>query len=102
LSVEVEKTGASSQFYDKFGIRYNTAQVFKLLWTKHPALYREKVKQASIQNWDMFLKFVNLLMNDTTYLLDESVTQLMEIHSIQQEITDQQHWEQLTAVSIIS
>ena len=99
-TLEVEKTGASSQFYDKFGIRYNTAQVLKLLWSKYPTLYRDKVKQASVQNWDMFLKFVNLLMNDTTYLLDESVTQLTEIHSIQAEISDKERWEQLAAVSL--
>ena len=33
-----------------------------------------------------FIKFVNLLMNDTTFLLDESLSSLKSIHDLQDEI----------------
>ncbi|KAJ3116866.1 hypothetical protein HK098_006463 [Nowakowskiella sp. JEL0407] len=38
------------------------------------------------RNVDFFVKFVNLLMNDTTYLLDESLAKLTEIRNIQNEM----------------
>jgi ubiquitin conjugation factor E4 B len=34
--LEVEQTGASSQFYDKFNIRYNISNIMKRIWS-HPA-----------------------------------------------------------------
>lgn len=42
---EVEQTGASSQFYDKFNIRYNISHIMKTLWN-HPA-HRAKLREAS-------------------------------------------------------
>lgn len=96
--VDVEKTGMSSQFYDKFGIRYNISQILKLLWNRFPHIYREAFKQESIKNWDMFVKFVNLLMNDTTYLLDESLHKLADIHSLQNEM-ESPSWSTLSDVS---
>ena len=35
---------------------------------------------------DSFVRFANLLMNDATFLLDESLTKLAEIHNIQNEM----------------
>lgn len=29
---DVERTGATSEFYDKFNIRYNISIIFKTLW----------------------------------------------------------------------
>jgi len=43
-------------------------------------------------NIDSFVKFANLLMNDVTYLLDESLSKLAEIHGIQLEMRDQEAW----------
>lgn len=30
--VDIERTGASSEFYDKFSIRYHISIIFKTLW----------------------------------------------------------------------
>lgn len=43
--VEVEQTGTSSQFYDKFNIRYNISHIMKTIWN-HPA-HRAKLRQES-------------------------------------------------------
>ncbi|RUS16656.1 ubiquitin conjugation factor E4 B [Endogone sp. FLAS-F59071] len=87
--VEVEQTGASSQFYDKFNIRYNISQVMKAIWA-HP-MHRSKLQEES-RNADSFTRFVNMLMSDVTYLLDESLTKLADIHKIQGEMADTTAW----------
>jgi ubiquitin conjugation factor E4 B len=43
--VDVELTGMSSQFYDKFNIRYNISHILKTLWGNH--VHRSKVKELS-------------------------------------------------------
>ncbi|KAI8084119.1 ubiquitin elongating factor core-domain-containing protein [Gilbertella persicaria] len=91
--VEVEQTGASSQFYDKFNIRYNISHIMKTIWS-HPA-HRAKLREES-QNSGNFTRFVNMLMSDVTYLMDESLSKLTEIHQIQLEMSDQATWEAQT------
>ncbi|KAI8362010.1 ubiquitin elongating factor core-domain-containing protein [Mortierella sp. GBAus27b] len=88
--VEVENTGRSSQFYDKFNIRYNISQILKAVWTN--PIHRDMVKAESRKS-ESFVRFVNLLMNDTTYLLDEGLTKLIEINSIEAEMNDKAAWE---------
>lgn len=41
-----------------------------------------------------------MLMSDVTYLMDESLSKLSEIHQIQTEMNNQAAWEQQTPVSI--
>jgi ubiquitin conjugation factor E4 B len=40
------------------------------------------------RNGDFFVRFVNLLMNDTTFLLDEALSKLSEIRNLQLEMAD--------------
>ena len=40
-------------------------------------------------NKQFFLQFVNLLLNDATYLLDEALTKLYKIHDYQKKLRDQ-------------
>lgn len=85
--IEVEQTGMSSQFYDKFNIRYNISQILKCVWL-NPG-HRQKIVELS-RNHEFFVKFVALLMNDTTFLLDESLSKLKEIGNIQNELSNPQ------------
>ncbi|KAI8905797.1 ubiquitin elongating factor core-domain-containing protein [Entophlyctis helioformis] len=80
--VDVEQTGMHSQFYDKFNIRYNISQVLKSIW--NDPTHRHAIVGAS-RDKEFFVKFVALLMNDTTYLLDESLSKLKEIGNMQAE-----------------
>ena len=43
--IECESTGASSQFYDKFNIRYEIFQIIKSVWVND--VYRQQLTQAS-------------------------------------------------------
>ncbi|KAI0699306.1 ubiquitin elongating factor core-domain-containing protein [Cerioporus squamosus] len=89
--IEVEQTGASSQFYDKFNSRRNIAYIFKQIWNNQA--HRDALKDQSTNNSEKFIRFVNLMINDVTYLLDESLSDLAKIHEIQTEMRDRAAWE---------
>ena len=82
--IEVENTGAHTQFYDKFNIRYEIFQIIKCIWSNQ--IYREHLSQESQVNLDFFVRFVNLLLNDVTFVLDESLSAFSQIHKLQQEL----------------
>lgn len=44
--LDVEHTGATSEFYDKFTIRYHISTIFKSLWqnTNHQGTFLEEFK----------------------------------------------------------
>ncbi|BFZ57128.1 Ubiquitin conjugation factor E4 [Savitreella phatthalungensis] len=82
--IQAESTGASSQFYDKFNIRYHISHIFKSIW--HNPQHRDQLTKQFEQDLDFFVRFVALLLNDQTYLLDEALAKLTEIHTLQQEL----------------
>jgi len=43
--VSAESTGAHSQFYDKFNIRYRISYIMKLCWADE--LYRSRIKKEA-------------------------------------------------------
>ncbi|KAG6331103.1 hypothetical protein ID866_7990 [Astraeus odoratus] len=88
--IEVEQTGASSQFYDKFNARRNIAYILKAVWDN--PVHRDALN-AEAKNVDKFVRFINLMINDVTYLMDESLSELSQIHNIQVEMRDQVAWE---------
>lgn len=83
--IDVERTGASSQFEDKFNTRYYISQIFRRIWSTR--IYRQKLEDESKSDPEFFIKFVALLLNDSTYLLDESLSKLTEIHRLQIELS---------------
>ncbi|CAG2164009.1 unnamed protein product [Oppiella nova] len=87
---DIESTGASSEFYDKFSIRYHISIIFKYLWTN--AIHKMAIIEES-NCGKQFIRFVNMLMNDTTYLLDESLQSLKRIHEVQEEMKDRTTFE---------
>ncbi|GAA5905285.1 hypothetical protein JCM6882_003736 [Rhodosporidiobolus microsporus] len=92
--IEIEITGSHTQFYDKFNIRYYITQLFKLVWTN--PTHREALKRESQTNFDRYVRFVNLLMNDTTYLLDDALIHLQKIVDIQRLQDDTASWDALS------
>lgn len=47
-----------------------------------------------------FVRYINMLINDTTFLLDESLESLKRIHEIQEEMKNKEQWDQLPRVSV--
>uniref|UniRef100_A0AAR2KT83 Ubiquitin conjugation factor E4 B n=1 Tax=Pygocentrus nattereri TaxID=42514 RepID=A0AAR2KT83_PYGNA len=89
---DVEHTGATSEFYDKFTIRYHISTIFKSLWQNigHHGTFLEEFNSGK-----QFVRYINMLINDTTFLLDESLESLKRIHEIQEEMKNKEQWDQL-------
>ncbi|KAJ3644556.1 hypothetical protein Zmor_022280 [Zophobas morio] len=91
---DVETTGSSSEFYDKFSIRYHISLIIKGMWNS--AIHRQALVNES-KSGKQFVKFVNMLMNDTTFLLDESLESLKRIHEVQELISDEEKWSKVSS-----
>ncbi|PLB54451.1 putative ubiquitin fusion degradation protein UfdB [Aspergillus steynii IBT 23096] len=85
--IEAEHTGTHTQFFDKFNIRYEIFQIIKCIWPN--TLYRDKLYKQSKKNLDFFVRFVNLLLNDVTFVLDESFGAFITIHKTQTELRNE-------------
>ncbi|PBP19477.1 ubiquitin elongating factor core [Diplocarpon rosae] len=84
--IEAEDTGAHTQFYDKFNIRYEIFQIIKCIWVND--VYKKRLTQESKINVEFFLRFVNLLLNDATFVLGEALEKFPKIHKLQGELRD--------------
>ncbi|KAG6890617.1 hypothetical protein C0995_006593 [Termitomyces sp. Mi166 len=75
----------------KFHIRKrrNISHILKVIWNN--PTHREALS-IEAKNVDKFVRFVNLMMNDVTYLMNESFSELTQIHEIQVEMKDQATW----------
>lgn len=51
---------------------------------------------------DQFVRFVNMLINDTTFLLDESLDSLKSINETQQMMANVAEWEGQPRVSVLT
>uniref|UniRef100_A0A670YEE9 Ubiquitin conjugation factor E4 B n=1 Tax=Pseudonaja textilis TaxID=8673 RepID=A0A670YEE9_PSETE len=92
LPSDVEHTGATSEFYDKFTIRYHISTIFKSLWQNiaHHGTFMEEFNSGK-----QFVRYINMLINDTTFLLDESLESLKRIHEVQEEMKNKEQWDLL-------
>lgn len=86
--IECESTGAHTQFYDKFNIRYEIFQIIKCVWTND--FYKDQLGRQSRIDRPFFVRFVNLLLNDATYVLDEALSKFPKIHDVEKELRDNQ------------
>jgi ubiquitin conjugation factor E4 B len=85
--IEAESTGSHTQFFDKFNIRYEIFQVIKSIWPN--TLYRDNLAKEARINTDFFVQFVNMLVNDVTFVLDESLSAFVKIHDLTSELNNQ-------------
>ena len=88
--IEVEHTGGHTQFWDKFNFRRDMSRIIRSLWDN--PLHRQAFIQARHDDFDQFIKFVNMLMSDTTFHLEESLTSLAKINSIRNLQADEAAW----------
>ncbi|KAH9639617.1 hypothetical protein HF086_010024 [Spodoptera exigua] len=78
---DIETTGQSTEFYDKFTIRFHISIILKGMWER--PIHKQAIVKES-RSGHQFVKFINMLMNDTTFLLDECLTYLKRIHEAQE------------------
>lgn len=86
LYVDLERPG---EYYQKFKQRYSIALLMKHLRT----LPEYQLSMAStIASSTTFLQFLNRLLNDSNYLLDELLHTLPRVRETEQQMADRQRW----------
>ncbi|KAH8411922.1 hypothetical protein KR222_002464 [Zaprionus bogoriensis] len=99
--VSIEMTGQSVQFEQKFNYRRPMYAIMEFLWTKeeHVQSFRSLAAEAECNmeaiEPPIFLRFINLLINDAIFLLDESLSNLEQIKQLQQA-QDNGEWNNLS------
>ncbi|XP_031827892.1 ubiquitination factor E4A [Nomia melanderi] len=88
--VSIEMTGQSVQFEQKFNYRRPMYVVMEYLW-KLPehrnnfiALAEEAEANMEAAQPPLFLRFINLLMNDAVFLLDEALSNMAQLRQLLQ------------------
>uniref|UniRef100_A0A2P2K309 RING-type E3 ubiquitin transferase n=3 Tax=Rhizophora mucronata TaxID=61149 RepID=A0A2P2K309_RHIMU len=96
LYVDIEFTGSHTQFYDKFNIRHNISELLEYLGQvpSHRAAWRQIAKE---EEKGVYLNFLNFLINDSIYLLDESLNKILELKELEAEMLNTAEWEQRPA-----
>lgn len=87
--VSIEMTGQSVQFEQKFNYRRPMYAIMGYLWNIDEQkqcfreLEKEAIKNIEAEDPPIFLRFINLLINDAIFLLDESLSNLQQIRQLQ-------------------
>ncbi|KAG6550550.1 hypothetical protein Mapa_007919 [Marchantia paleacea] len=92
LYVDIEFTGSHTQFYDKFNIRHNISELLEYLWLV-PSHHNSWKQIAVTEEKGSYLKFLNLLINDSIFLLDESLKKIPELKEMEAEMANTAEWQ---------
>ncbi|XP_050300790.1 ubiquitin conjugation factor E4 A [Anthonomus grandis grandis] len=98
--VGIEMTGQSVEFEQKFKYRRPMYAVFDYLWElpDHTECFKTLAVEAEANmeavHPPLFLRFVNLLINDAIFLLDESLTNMAKLKEMQTAY-DSGEWDKL-------
>ncbi|KAJ3673125.1 hypothetical protein LUZ60_006499 [Juncus effusus] len=96
LYVDIGFSSSNTQFFDRFNIRHNIAELLEYLW-EVPS-HRNALRQiAREEEKGVYLNFLNFLINDSIYLLDESLNKILELKGIEAEIANTAEWERRPA-----
>lgn len=79
--IDIEFTGANHQFYSKHEYRHYLIKIFDVLWDLEE--YREEMKAISKEQ--VFERFINLVMNDTTYCMDEGLNNIIKLQDLKKK-----------------
>lgn len=83
LYVDIEHSkGGDSQFYDKFNVRHAVALLMKYLCLHQPHIQQLELQA---QNKNLFLKFINSILDDIYYLLEESLNKGKLLKGLQKD-----------------
>lgn len=100
--VGIEVTGQSVQFEQKFNYRRPMYIIMEYLWDigEQKQCFKRLAQEAEANmeavDPPIFLRFINLLINDAIFLLDESLSYLQQIRTLQ-HAQDNGDWNALPA-----
>jgi ubiquitin conjugation factor E4 B len=90
LFVEIERTDRHNAFYEKFSTRYQIGEIMIYLWD-HPG-HRESWKKVVENDPKLYVRFVNMMINDSQHLLQEALEALPEVRDLELKMSDEQTW----------
>ncbi|XP_076046927.1 ubiquitination factor E4A [Oratosquilla oratoria] len=89
--VSIEMTGMSVAFEEKFNYRRPMYEIMKYLWDipEHSQRFRIMAEEA-LANMEaarppLFLRFINLLINDAIFLLDEGLMFMTQLRDLEEQ-----------------
>ncbi|KAG1664460.1 hypothetical protein FOA52_006306 [Chlamydomonas sp. UWO 241] len=93
LYVDVEFTDQSNSFYAKFNLRYSIGDILFFLWNQpqHREVWKAFGVSAGTGTGD-YVRFCNMLISDSIYLLDECLKKLQDIKEKDTAMSDPSRW----------
>lgn len=76
--VDIETTGSSNQYYEKFSYRHCATTIFERFWKMD--IFKQKTRELSGRYLD---KFLNALLNDNSHCLEEGLECLKKIKAFE-------------------
>jgi ubiquitin conjugation factor E4 B len=89
--VDIEMSGSHTAFYDRFEYRHYCARIIEHVWPI--PCYRQQFVSISREP-EGLVRFVNMVINDSIWSLDEAFSKILEIKEMQE---DQPNWPALTS-----
>mmetsp|Transcript_46593 Transcript_46593/g.122326 ORF Transcript_46593/g.122326 Transcript_46593/m.122326 type:complete len:1040 (-) Transcript_46593:517-3636(-) len=89
--VDIEFTGSHTSAYDKYEYRHEMSQILQYFWST--PVYKATMVEFA-RNRAKFVRFVNMLINDAIYSMNEALTKLATIKETQAEMADEHAWAQ--------
>ncbi|KAF0990383.1 hypothetical protein HZS_379, partial [Henneguya salminicola] len=91
LFIDIEFTGHANEFQQKFSYRFHMYKILFFIWNFPEYVHTFKTMSTQVEmtykeEVPIFLKFINLLINDATFLLDEAIANLCKIHDLEQAL----------------
>jgi len=87
--VDIEFTGSHTGAYDKYDYRHEMNQILEYFW-QHADYKATMIGFA--RDTTKFVRFVNMLINDSIFSMDEALTKLQNIRKTQAEMADDATW----------
>lgn len=84
----------ATDFYEKFSVRRSMQMIMKQLW--EIPIYRSVFNDIAKPSNNSFIKFANMVINDATFCLDESLANLKKIHDVEALMEKTTEWAALT------
>ena len=88
--VDIEFSGSHTAAYDKYEYRQEMSTVLEYLWAQPEY---KKTMVAFARDLRKFVRFVNMLINDSIYSMNEALTKLKSIKDMQAEMADEAAWQ---------
>lgn len=86
LYTDVEVTDRNNQFYEKFSMRQNIGDILMHCWTLQPHRDAWKAHAAQQGGRGAYLRFANMLINDSIYLIDEALKHVKEVRGFDAQL----------------